>query len=132
MFDAEVRRKHACELGLQGVRSYDALVPRHRDVKQSRWLTAIWEGMVALGPVGNSGQRAGRAGCFASGQFSQPVARGISQENLCGDGAGCAKGTAGARPASVAAGTDEGWQRSSLKRLPAGVYGQGRGDCWAR
>ncbi len=27
--DAEVRREHACELRLQGVRSYDALIPRH-------------------------------------------------------------------------------------------------------
>ncbi len=85
--------------------------------------------MVALGPVGDSGRK---VGCFASGQFAQSVARGIGQENLCGNSAGGAEGTTLARLASVTAGADEGWEGSSLKSLPAGVYGQGRGDSWVR
>ncbi len=84
-------------------------------------MTAIWEGMVAFGPVGDSGRKAGRAGCFASSQFSQSVARGICQENLVGNSASGAEDTTGARLASVAAGADEGWERSNLKKSASGT-----------
>jgi hypothetical protein len=59
--NAEVRRDDVCKISLPGVRSYDALVPWHRNVKQGGRLTAIREGMVALSPVGDSGRRRGRA-----------------------------------------------------------------------
>ncbi len=79
--------------------------------------------MVAGGPVDFWCQRRGCAGDVASGQLAQSMALSIYYQDFCSDGADCAEGAKGPRPASKAAGTVERREWSRPESMLAGMEG---------